>query len=116
MKKLLLIAGLASASIAGAAVIVEAQSTAGTRAANQASRPVVGRIATLKVLNVGCISCAPLVKRSLSRVSGVKEVSVEEGSGPDVIVRVVYDHKKVTPAALAAVTTNAGYPAQVTKN
>ena len=117
MKKLLLIAALASASVAGAAVIAESQPAAGARAAIQSPRTsVAGRVATLKVINVGCISCAPMVKRGLSRVPGVKEVSVKEGSGPEVIVRVVYDHKKVTPARLAAVTTNAGYSAQVVKN
>ena len=117
MKKLLLIAALASASVAGAAVLAESQPAAGSRAAIQSpSTSAAGRVATLKVINVGCISCAPLVKRGLSSVPGVKEVSVKEGLGPSVIVRVVYDHKKVTPAALAAATTNAGYPAQVINN
>ncbi len=117
MRKLVFIAALASASVAGAAAILESQPVTRTRASIESSRPsAAARVATLKVVNVGCISCAPLVKRTLSRVPGVKDVSVKEGFGSSVTVRVIYDHSKVTPAALAAATTNAGYPAQVINN
>ncbi len=82
MRKLVFIAALASASVAGAAAILESQPVTGTRAPIETSRPsAAARVATLKVMNVGCISCAPLVKRTLSRVPGVKDVSMREGFG-----------------------------------
>lgn len=117
MKKVILLAALASASVAAGAALIEIAPSTETRARTQlspAQRAV--RVATLEVFNVGCISCAPLVKRNLSRVPGVKAVSVKDGFGPSVTVRVVYDNKKVTPAALADKITDAGYPAQVIKN
>lgn len=117
MKKLLLIAALASVSVAAAATLIEAKPTARARAATQASRPsVAGRVAMLRVANVGCVSCAPIVTRTLSGIPGVHGVSIKEGQGASATVRVVYDQKKVTPAALAAATTNAGYPARVISN
>lgn len=117
MKKFIVMAALISASVASGAALIESKPVTGARAPARLSPPqVAGRVATLEVFNVGCISCAPLVKRNLTRVPGVKAVSVKEGSGPSVTVRVVYDHKKVTPAALANKITDAGYPAQVIKN
>jgi hypothetical protein len=69
MRKLVFIAALASASVAGAAAILESKPAAGTRAPIEASRPsAVARVATLKVENVGCISCA-LLRSALFRVS-----------------------------------------------
>lgn len=115
MRKLLLVAALASVSVAGAATLIEAKPAAGPRA--QESRPsVAGQVATLSVTNVGCISCAPIVTRTLSSIPGVRDVSVKEGLGASATVRVVYDQKKVTPSALAAATTNAGYPTRVISN
>lgn len=118
MRKLLLIAALASVSVAGAATLIEAKPASGlSRAATQTSTPpVVGRVATLSVMNVGCVSCGPIVSRTLSAIPGVQDVSVKEGWGASATVRVVYDQKKITPAALAAATTNAGYPARVISN
>lgn len=117
MRKLFLIAALATISVAGAATLIEAKPAAGLQAATQASRPLVaGQVATLSVTNVGCFSCAPIVTRTLSSIPGVHDVSVKEGLGGSATVRVVYDQKKVMPAALAAATTNAGYPARVISN
>lgn len=98
MRKLIYSAALASALLTGAPAFA------------------AQRLATLKVVNVGCVTCAPMVTRALTRVPGVAKVSVKEGLGASATVRVTYDDKKVTPAALAAATTNAGYPARVIRN
>jgi len=74
------------------------------------------RVATLSVVNVSCITCAPIVTQALTSVPGVADVAVKEGSGATATVRVVYDPAKTTPAALAAATSEAGYPAEVAKN
>ncbi len=74
------------------------------------------RVAMLNVLNVSCATCAPIVTRALSSVPGVANVSVKEGFGASATVRVGYDPRRVTPAALAAATTGAGYPAKVANN
>lgn len=117
MRKLFVVAALASVSVTGAATMIQAKPAVGSQTATQASRPSVsGRVATLSVTNVGCISCAPIVTRTLSRIPGVHKVSVKEGLGASATVRVVYDQKKVTPAALAAATANAGYPTRVIGN
>nr|WP_015061148.1 cation transporter [Pseudomonas sp. K-62]BAM13984.1 mercuric transport protein [Pseudomonas sp. K-62] len=70
------------------------------------------RVATLDVENVSCVACAPIVKRTLSRVSGVSQVSVIERDGM-AIATVSFDDEKVTAQALAQATTNAGYPSTV---
>lgn len=117
MRKFLLTAVLASISVAGAATLIEAKTASGPRAATESSRsPVAGSVATLSVTNVGCVSCAPIVTRALSGIPGVRDVSVKESFGPSATVRIVYDRKIVTPAVLAAATTNAGYPARVISN
>lgn len=67
------------------------------------------RIATLQIQNVGCITCVPIVKRTLSRVSGVTKVTVVEKNGT-ATATVAFDDSKVAAKALAAATVDAGYP------
>lgn len=71
------------------------------------------RTATLAVENMSCVSCAPIVKRTLSRISGVSEVAVVEQDGR-ATATVTFDDEKVTVEALAQATTNSGYPSTVT--
>ena len=70
------------------------------------------RTVTLAVENMTCVTCGPVVKKSLSRVSGVTavEVSVEAHTAT-----VTYDYAKTSTKSLIAATTNAGYPSQVRK-
>lgn len=68
--------------------------------------------ATLDVENVSCVTCAPIVKRTLSRISGVSQVAVVERGGR-ATATVTFDDEKVTAEALAQATTNAGYPSTV---
>ena len=73
------------------------------------------RTATLDVDNVSCATCAPIVKRTLSRLPGVSRVVVTEQAGA-AIATVTFDDARVTADALTVATTNAGYPARVREN
>ncbi len=113
MKRSIVTGALALALFGGAAAISGAPLLAGAAAPSKAAQPAAGqRVATLSVVNVSCVTCAPIVSRALSSVPGVSNVSVKEGIGASATARVVYDPRKVTPAALAAATTNAGFPAK----
>lgn len=65
---------------------------------------------TLAVDNMYCDSCPYIVKQSLAKVAGVKNVAVslEKKSAT-----VTYDDEKATLDALTSVTTRAGYPSRV---
>lgn len=71
------------------------------------------RTVRLDVANVSCVTCAPIVRSTLSRLPGVAAVTVTLGSGGRAVATVTYDDARVTPAALALASTNAGYPARV---
>ena len=70
------------------------------------------RTVTLNVENVSCATCAPIVKRVLSGIPGVSQVTVVEDSGM-ATATITFDYGKVTPEALNQATTNAGYPSTV---
>lgn len=74
------------------------------------------RTATLEVKNVSCVTCAPIVKRAIGRVAGVKSVTVVEQKGGSAVATVTYDDAKVRPAALVQASTKAGYPARLRTN
>ncbi|MCO6416090.1 cation transporter [Siccirubricoccus sp. KC 17139] len=69
------------------------------------------RTATLEVQNVSCATCAPIVKRTLSRVPGVSRVAVSEGNGT-ATATVTFDDARTDVAALVQATTNAGFPSR----
>lgn len=80
-------------------------------AAQAAERTVV-----LNVDNATCELCAPIVKKTLSRVSGVKAVMVQEANGTSpAVATVTFDDAVTNVATLIAASTNAGYPARATK-
>lgn len=87
-----------------AAALVVVLSTGATASATQ-------QTATLHVENVSCISCAPIVKRSLSAVPGVSQVTVAEVN-ETATATVTYDDARTNVAALIKATTNAGFPSQ----
>lgn len=64
----------------------------------------------LNIDNMSCASCAPIVKKSLERVSGVTKVAVSEQLDT---ATVTYDDAKANIEALIAATTNAGYPSRL---
>lgn len=80
-------------------------------AAQAAERTVV-----LNVDNATCELCAPIVKKTLSRVSGVKEVVVQEANADSgAIATITFDDAITNVATLIAASTNRGYPAHVKK-
>jgi mercuric ion binding protein len=64
----------------------------------------------LAVANMSCATCPPIVRKSLSAVTGVSKVvvSLEQRSA-----LVTFDDQKTNVQALIAATTNAGYPAKL---
>lgn len=62
---------------------------------------------TLAVSDMTCAACPITVKKALSRVPGVTEVSV---SNEKKQATVVFDDTQTTVAALTRATTDAGYP------
>jgi len=65
----------------------------------------------LDVKNADCVLCPPIVKQSLLRVKGVKNVEIRQADQmADFTATVTFDD---TETALIAATTKAGYPSQV---
>ena len=80
--------------------------------------PLVARAAektvVLNVDNASCELCPPIVKKTLSRVSGVKTVDMGGATADaSAVATVTFDDTKTTVAQLITATTNAGYPAHV---
>jgi periplasmic mercuric ion binding protein len=68
----------------------------------------------LDVDNATCALCAPIVKKTLSRVSGVKAVQVAEANADSgAVATVTFDDATADVAKLIAAATNAGYPAHL---
>ena len=80
--------------------------------------PLAGHAAektvVLNVTNANCELCAPIVKRALARVPGVKAVEVKQADQmADPVATVTFDDAATNVPALIAATTNAGYPAHL---
>lgn len=68
----------------------------------------------LNVDNATCALCAPIVKKTLSRIPGVRAVQVAEANADSgAVATVTFDDAKADVPKLIAATTNAGYPARV---
>lgn len=67
------------------------------------------RIVTLNVANATCELCGPIVRRALTRTSGVLGVQVMDVAGKTVAT-VHYDDDRTDIPSLISATTNAGYP------
>ena len=65
-----------------------------------------------KIANMTCVSCPYIVKKSISAVLGVSKVEI---AFAEKTATVTFDDSKTTVAALAAASTNAGYPAELVK-
>lgn len=100
MKRLAIIASgaLAIATIPLTASIAQPSSSTAT-----ASRTV-----TFAVENMTCALCPVTVKKAMEGVEGVKSVRIDFDAKT---ATVVFDPLKATVAAIAAASTNAGYPA-----
>ncbi|MCW8884252.1 MAG: mercury resistance system periplasmic binding protein MerP, partial [Motiliproteus sp.] len=62
---------------------------------------------SLKVENMTCAACPFIVKKSLLKVKGVTEASVDFGQK---IASVTFDDEKSSIPQLTTATSNAGYP------
>ncbi len=68
----------------------------------------------LDVDNATCELCAPIIKKTLSRVSGVKAVQVAEAkANSGAVATVTFDDASTDVSKLVAASTNAGYPAHL---
>lgn len=80
-----------------------------TLAAQAAEKTVV-----LNVDNATCELCAPIVKKTLSRVKGVTAVQVAEANADSgAVATVTFDDAAADVSKLIAAATNAGYPAHL---
>jgi len=78
-------------------------------AAHAAERTVV-----LNVDNATCELCGPIVKKTLSRVQGVKAVQVAEANAESgAVATVTFDDAAADVSKLIAAVTNVGYPAHL---
>jgi periplasmic mercuric ion binding protein len=70
------------------------------------------RTITLDIENASCAACGWIIDGTLARLPGVRLVdTVDNEDFTRALVKVTFDDAKVTPAALIAASTNAGYPA-----
>jgi mercuric ion binding protein len=68
----------------------------------------------LSVRNANCELCAPIVKKALAQVAGVKAVDVKQADRMvDPVATVTFDDSVTNVPALVAATTNAGYPSHL---
>lgn len=66
------------------------------------------RSAQLAIANMSCALCPITVKSAISRVPGVIAVAVRTDPGEAIVT---YDDRQTDLGAIAAASTNAGYPA-----
>lgn len=68
----------------------------------------------LNVDNTTCALCGPIVKKTLSRIEGVKSVQIKEANaGSGAVATVTFDDGTADVPKLIAAATNAGYPARL---
>lgn len=110
MKRTLMISaavfGLGVAGLASAGLLLPSPAPAAT----SQSAAVAQRQATFAIQNMTCALCPVTVRRAMEGVDGVKSVSVDFDAKT---AAVVFDPSKTSVTAIAAASTNAGYPARV---
>ena len=79
--------------------------------ATAATASAAERTATLEVQNVSCVTCAPIVKRTLGRLPGVSRGAVAESNGTATATG-AFDDARTDVATLVQATTNAGFPSR----
>lgn len=104
MKRLAIVAGGALAIVTAAIPLTAsvAQPSSNTAAAS--------RTAIFTVENMTCALCPVTVKKAMEGVKGVKSVRIDFDAKT---ATVVFDPSTATITAIAAASTNAGYPASV---
>ncbi len=79
-------------------------------AQSTAQQAAVARTRTFAIENMTCALCPVTVKKAIEGVAGVKSVAVDFDAKT---ATVVFDPSVTDEAAIAAASTNAGYPASV---
>jgi mercuric ion binding protein len=79
-------------------------------AAAAASTPAQVRVAKFAIANMTCPTCPITVKKAMQGVPGVRSVSVDLNRKT---ATVAFDANKASVAAIAAASTNAGFPAKL---
>lgn len=105
MKRPIAILGSALALTLGAAAVT---SVPARSAPSAQSRPRA-QVASFIVENMTCATCPIVVKKAMGGVKGVRSVKVDFDSKT---AKVEFDPKVTNAAAIAAASTNAGYPAK----
>lgn len=95
-------------ALSGAALFALA-TTASAQSATQVA--VKERTQTFAIENMTCALCPVTVRTAMEKVAGVKSVAVDFEAKT---ATVVYDPSTATAEAIAAASTNAGYPAKAT--
>lgn len=106
MKKFL-IAGFAVAALA-----VGSMSAAALTSPQEASAPQQMQIASFAIENMTCALCPVTVRNAMEGVDGVTKVTVDFEAKT---ATAKFDPSKTTTSAIAAASTNAGYPAKPVK-
>ncbi|NWG47372.1 MAG: cation transporter [Alphaproteobacteria bacterium] len=75
-----------------------------------ATEVAASRTATFAVENMTCALCPVTVKSAMERVNGVRSVEIDFGART---ATVVFDPAVTSIDAIAAASTNAGYPAAI---
>lgn len=70
------------------------------------------RTVTLAIKNMSCVTCGPIIQKSLARAPGVRRVAVSVKTGA---ATVVFDDAKANVAALTTATAKAGFPSRVVR-
>jgi len=109
MKKTLLIS-LAMFAMAGGGV---AYAVSGTQQNRPATSATAQRQTTFAIENMTCATCPITVKKAMKGVAGVTAVAVDFAAKT---ARATYDARRTNVAAIAAASTNAGYPARAIQN
>lgn len=106
MKKIMTIVGSAFAlTVGGAATTL----LTATSAMSAATSPAPVRVASFDVANMTCATCPITVKKAMSAVHGVRSVKIDFETKT---ATAEFDPKVTNAAAIAAASTNAGYPAK----
>jgi mercuric ion binding protein len=108
MKKTLLI-GLAVLMAASGGVALAVGSAAKDRPVAASAQAQT----TFAIQNMTCATCPITVRKAMQGVAGVSAVSVDFGAKT---ARATYDPRRTNAAAIAAASTNAGYPARAVNN
>jgi mercuric ion binding protein len=98
----------ASAFSLGAASILSTIAVSPLAAQSAVTEVASVRTTTFAIENMTCALCPVTVKSAMERVDGVQSVEIDFDAKT---ATVIFDPTVATPEAIAAASTNAGYPA-----